>query len=303
MGRGAGNTQMEYLLVEVQKQTDKKVHPAHVIDLACQDFEPMKKHHGWGMNVFYYLGAQHKVHPTYVQDMLAQGTFSPNDVVTLIELLGENTGSSYKPQGVASLMTARFQNAVGHWSAKELFAGHPVLIVAGGASAKRHWPAIERYIQDKQPIVVSLNLLDFIPQQFLSVIAVCHPGRLVPFINSASKTPLMTPIQSLPKLISDSLSRCTVYDYGMQVDPTKVIAEDTGCVVTDALVAPYAICAALAGGATQIELVGFDGFDGRDARYHQMNDVIVKLLEIAKVPVYSLTTTHYDIPQRSIYSF
>ncbi|AXI03192.1 aldolase catalytic domain-containing protein [Aquirhabdus parva] len=304
MGRGAGNTQMEYLLVEIEKNSHKSVNPAQVIDLACNDFEAMKKHYGWGMNVFYYLGAQHKVHPTYVQDMLAQGIFSPNDVVTLIDLLGENTGASYKSQGVANLMTARFQRAEGSWSSRQLFENRPVLIVAGGPSAHRHWTAIENYIQENKPIVISLNLLDFVPLNLLSAIAVCHPGRLVPLMNNSIGVPLITPIQSLPSTITNSLSSSTIYDYGMQVDPTRMVPQDTGCIVSDALVAPYAICAALAGGATKIELVGFDGFDGRDERFHKVNDVFAMLLKVAgNTPIHSLTLTHYDIPQRSIYSF
>jgi 4-hydroxy 2-oxovalerate aldolase len=302
MGRGAGNTQIEYLLAELQNRGLKNVNAAPMIDLAVRTFGPMKQHYEWGANIFYYLGAQHKVHPTYVQDMLSQKTFSPNDIALLIELLGQNKGSSYKTKGIDELLTARFQNTTGAWDPKTLFAGKSVLVVAGGPSAKRHWPALEQYIARENPVVVTLNLLDFVPREKVSAIATCHPGRLVPFMSRGVKAPLILPQQSLPAGVVSRLSHCSLLDFGIKIDASALSVEATGCVIPAPLVAPYAICAALAGGASKIALAGFDGFDGRDPRYREMNDIMQKLVATAgTTPIVSLTATHYDIPQRSIY--
>lgn len=306
MGRGAGNTQIEYLLAELQNQKLAHVNAAPMIDLACRFFDPMKKQYGWGANIFYYLGAQHRVHPTYVQDMLSQDNFAPNDIAFLIEFLGQNQGSSYKAQGIANLLTARFQHSAGAWSAKQLFEGRPVLLIAGGDSARRHWPALQQYIELERPVVVSVNLLDFLPRKYLSAVAACHPGRLVPFMNQSWQAPVITPIQSMPTAIQDRLSHCTLLDFGLHVEDhlDQIKTSSNGCDLPAPLAAPYAICAALAGGASRIDLAGFDGYDGRDPRYRQMNQILVDILAQAEdCPIRSLTATHYDLPQRSIYLF
>src|SRR5690606_12146156 len=78
MGRGAGNTQMEYLIAGLSRKGHSELHAAPVIGVAARTFEPLKHMYGWGSNIFYYLGAIHGVHPSYVQDLLSSGdNFSP----------------------------------------------------------------------------------------------------------------------------------------------------------------------------------------------------------------------------------
>lgn len=307
MGRGAGNTQMEYLLAELHRRGSKSLAPEPVIDLAVRSFRDLKRKHDWGANVFYYLGAMHGVHPTYVQEMLSQDTFAPNDIAFLIEMVGKTRGGAYSSKGLFEALMARFTEEEGAFSVAGRFRDRPVLLVAGGAGAQRHWKAIERFIDEKDAAVITLNHLPFVPIERTTAIAVCHPGRIVSLVNRANlgaSTPLLVPFASLPKPLGDRLRHLTIWDYGMTVEESAVRAGASGCAVPRPLVAPYALCAAIAGGASEIYLAGFDGYDGRDPRFHEMNDTL-ELVQAAHpaVPVISLTATHYDVQRRSIYSF
>ncbi|MHC1727613.1 MAG: aldolase catalytic domain-containing protein [Syntrophobacteraceae bacterium] len=307
MGRGAGNAQMEYLLAELYHSKMKQVIPAPVIDLASTYFMELKKRYEWGLNVWYYISALHGVHPTYVQEMLAQNTFSPNDIAFLVQMLGETGSSSYKSAGVFEALASRFSEECGNWNARSVFAGRSALIVAGGAGAKRHWEGLESFIQSEKPVVVTLNQLSFVPLHLITAIAVCHPGRLVPFFDeaaSATNKPLMTPFCALPQDLRARFGKREIWDYGMRVEPDVLRAGETGCTIPAVLVVPYALCAAIAGGARTIYLAGFDGYDGRDPRFHEMNRILVLIQQVyPDTPIVSLTATHYEVPQQSVYLY
>ena len=65
MGRGAGNTETEYLLTELGGYRVDEIY-----ELVTK-FMPLKKKYGWGTNLFYYLGAENNIHPSYIQKLLA----------------------------------------------------------------------------------------------------------------------------------------------------------------------------------------------------------------------------------------
>lgn len=307
MGRGAGNAQMEYLLAELFHRRLKEVMPAPLIDLACKYFTDLKKKYDWGLNVWYYISALYGVHPTYVQEMLAQNTFSPNDIAFLVQMLGEAGGSSYKSGGVFEALTSRFTEECGNWNSRSAFDGRPVLVVAGGQGAQRHWEGLEKFIEREEPVVVTLNHLPFVPENLVSAVAACHPGRIVPFFNEAAgaaSKPLMTPFCALSENLRSRFGQREIWDYGMRVEKDVLRAGERGCTVPAVLVVPYALCAAIAGGAKAVYLAGFDGYDGRDPRFHEMNKILLQMQQVyPDTPLVSLTPTHYEVPQKSVYLF
>ena len=77
MGRGAGNTETEYLLNELNKR-NFEFENQYVEELAMVHFYEMKTKYKWGPSLPYYLAAEYSIHPTYVQIMLAE-----QDIVTV----------------------------------------------------------------------------------------------------------------------------------------------------------------------------------------------------------------------------
>ncbi len=303
MGRGAGNTHMEYLLGELNSRELKNVNAAPMIELAVLKFGPLKNQYGWGSNIFYHIGALHEVHPTYIQELLVEeDDFAPNDIVLLIELLGKNKGNSYRPQGIAQLMSERFDRDYGVCSYSNIFTDRLVIVVACGPSAKRHWPAIETYIRSNNAIVITLNMIDFVPREIVNIVATCHPGRMISFMGKEQGMTLMVPVHSIPVKFKDMLAHSTLMDYGMKVAEGTISIKSSGCTLPLPLVAPYAICAALGGHASKIALAGLDGFEGHGRRYREMNGILSLLMNVAgDTPIISLTPTHYDVPEASVY--
>ena len=65
MGRGAGNTEIEGLFLEIPNLIEN---PKPIFSLVLSKFEPMQKEFGWGASFLYALAAKNAVHPTYMQE-------------------------------------------------------------------------------------------------------------------------------------------------------------------------------------------------------------------------------------------
>lgn len=70
MGRGPGNTEMEYLLHELNKR-NFEFETDLVFALVSDRFYPLKKTYDWGSSLPYYLSAEYNIHPIYIQEMLS----------------------------------------------------------------------------------------------------------------------------------------------------------------------------------------------------------------------------------------
>lgn len=71
IGRGPGNTEMEYLLYELNKRNyEFNVNP--IYKLVLDEFQPLKEQYKWGPSLPYYLSAEYNIHPIYIQKMVSE---------------------------------------------------------------------------------------------------------------------------------------------------------------------------------------------------------------------------------------
>lgn len=97
MGRGAGNVQTEYLMIDL----NKNYRP--VINLAIDEFTPLKNIYRWGPNLFYHLSAIYSVHPTYVQSMLSCFV-QPQKILCILKELQKQGARLYDEKMLIRLM-------------------------------------------------------------------------------------------------------------------------------------------------------------------------------------------------------
>jgi len=72
MGRGPGNTEIEYLLNELNKR-NFEFEVEKLYELSLVDFKPLKLKYRWGPSLLYYLSAEYSIHPIYIQKFITQG--------------------------------------------------------------------------------------------------------------------------------------------------------------------------------------------------------------------------------------
>lgn len=303
MGRGSGNAQTEYLILELASYRKKKGNYIKLLKLIDKYFKPMKKIYDWGTNPFYFLAGKHGIHPSYIQYMLQDKRYNEEDILAVIDYLSIKKAKKYS---VNTLESARhFYSNIprGKWKPQSLFKDRTILILGSGPGVKKYKNEIENYILNHSPCVLALNTQSNIKQEFINVRVACHPVRLLADSKDHSKLPqpLITPFSMLPEEVKKDLSNKQILDFGLTVKKHFKFY-DNYCELPSSLVIAYALAVVNCGKANKIILAGFDGYDANDPRSKEMDLMFRDYHKNRKkLPLMSITPTNYEVPIISIF--
>lgn len=300
MGRGPGNARIEYLAMQ---RGSGNLSP--LLQLVSQHFHPMQQRYGWGTNPYYYLAGMHGIHPTYVQEMLADSRYGNSDLLVAIQALRANGGKKYNPDTLEAARHFYHGAPHGEWAPQELLDGREVLLLGSGEGVARHREAIEQYIRKSRPVVLALNTQTDIAPELIDLRAACHPLRLM--ADGAEHLrlpqPLITPAGMLPEDVRASLDGKTLLDFGLSIEKQGFGFHSRHCTLPTSLVAAYALAVAASGKARRVLLAGFDGYPGEDPRNVEVNDLLeLYQAQCAAPELLAVTPTRYQIPCSSIYA-
>lgn len=305
MGRGAGNTRTEHLLIELRK-LGYEYNPESLFSLVLEDFEQLKAKYGWGQNLLYYLSASYGVHPTYIQEMLGDKRYAPHQVINAFETICSlGNQASYNPTRLQKALVGERDLVDGSWSASNLAKDQDILIVGPGPSVKEHLSALKSFIQNNKPYVICLNTYSALGAEFVDAYAACHHSRILMESDRYSqlRRPLIIPTGFLPNIVKEGLKGIQVYDYGIQVKDGQMQARPTSCTIPALLVAGYVLSVAQASSAKKILLAGFDGYGSGDPRQAEMLNVIEAYQKLdQRKELLAITPTTYPVPQFSVYA-
>lgn len=305
MGRGAGNARTEHLLLELDQRRPGPYNPEAVFHLALEEFENLRERYRWGYNLLYYLSALYGIHPTYVQEMLGGTRYRTEHILDALRFLRTNQSNVYSEDQFVSALTDCTAGTEGEWDATGWCRDREVLILGSGPSLAEHLEAVRRYIDNRKPVVICLNVKEYIPREKISVYAACHSTRLALETEkyTALQRPLVLPLGGVPDSIRQYLAGSEIRDYGVKIQPGQFSANKNYCVLPSLLSFGYAIALACAGEASRILLAGFDGYQAGDPRQQEMVETLECYARYPQsVELISVTPTSYSIDQNSIYS-
>ncbi len=305
MGRGAGNAEMEYLLIELARRGLDRLKPEAMVPVAAGGFAELQARYGWGANLFYYLSGIYGIHPTYVQQMLSDDRYSPEDIMTVLEALRDGGGASFSRESLENAFATGYRDPNGSWDATGWAAGRDLLIVAAGSGLARHRDGIMGFIERNEPRVICLNRSDNIPADAIDAFAASHPTRVLSNAEEYGtlNRPVIAPKAALPDAALSQLAETELYDFGMAVAADRFEISANGCTVPAPLVAAYALALGAAAGAKRILLAGFDGYGADDPRQAEMNRVLDLFAAAAPdIPVRAVTPSTYTVAQTSLYA-
>lgn len=302
MGRGAGNTPTEYLLIELSKRGHNYC-PDALFSLVIEDFAILQNFYRWGPNLLYYLSASRGIHPTYVQEMLSISCSTPQ-LLEAIESLQSH--ASFKRCELEDAILGSSVSVPGSWCPNRGLSlkGKDVLVLANGSQLSHHIVAIEQYIDRAKPLVISLNCDTGIDAEKVDFFAACHYSRILSDsqkYNVLSKS-LIVPTEMLRTFQSIDV-RIHHCDYGLTVRKGEMEIREYDCTIPSLLVAPYVFAVATQAGAGRLLLAGFDGYEKTDYRHEEMCsvfDIYNRLPEA--VPIIAITPTSYPVNQSSVYA-
>ncbi|WP_312548565.1 aldolase catalytic domain-containing protein [Massilia sp.] len=305
MGRGPGNAQTEYVVVELEKQRGQRINVTPLLELIRRHFQPMKEHYGWGINTYYYLAGKYGIHPTYIQEMLGDSRYSEVDILAAIEHLKLVGGKKFSLSTLESARQFFSGEPRGTWSPQDEIEGRNVLILGTGPSVAAHRLAIEQFIREHKPFVIALNTQKSLEESLIDMRAACHPVRLLADCDEhlTLPQPLATPFSMLPEPIREKLSAKKVLDFGLNVEPGKFAFQEQSATLPTSLVVAYTLAIATSGKANGILLAGFDGYGADDPRNAEMDTLLdeYRSSEGAKALV-CITPTRYHVKQVSVYA-
>jgi len=306
MGRGAGNTPMENLLLSLQDSGLLDFDPGSLYELIEGHFLLLQKKYNWGPNFSYHYAALSKIHPTFVQRLLSEKRYDSEQVLSALKYLSGIDARSYNQD---LLRTAVFpldeDQKKGTWDATGWLEGREALIIGAGPSVKKHLKGIINYIKNNQPAVLVLNMKKEIPVDLVTAYIACHPSRIMIEVGSYKnlEAPLILPLTQFSKFLGEALTEVEILDYGLGLVKNGIQIGAKGCGVEQPLAIGYALAVATQAGVKGINLVGFDGYSADDPRQEEMNDLIhAYSSDPNAIQLLSLTPTSYDISQGSIYA-
>ena len=304
MGRGPGNARTEDVAIEFGMIRSRNPNLTALAEIVRRYFQPLKNTCGWGTNLFYYLSAKHRIHPTYIQTMLAQESFSDADILASIKILADRKSSKYSADALRDASVYFSNEPQGTWHPSPLAKGKPVMIVGNGSSVATYVRAIESLIRKTKPFVIGLNTQAQLDESLLSLRVCCHPMRIAADVEKYASitTPLVIPatMAGHPNIAekNDHIS-----DLGIKVEEGNYGLGENYLITPNYNVMSYALMLAVAMGGSQIWVVGFDGFDSHDPRQVEMQTTIETFkAKFPDIELVALTETSHPLHQSSLFA-
>jgi 4-hydroxy 2-oxovalerate aldolase len=304
MGRGAGNAQTEYFLIEYRKYFKKKTNIIPIQSLMKKYFIEIKNKYNWGPNIFYYLAGIHRIHPTYIQEMIST-SFSDSEILAAIDQLKNSEGSKYNVDLVRTEFQKNIRLKVGNWSPIKIIKSRNTLLIASGPKSEEYLSAIETYIKNNNPYVIAVNTNVKLNKKLIDVYAACNPLKIIADSDVFKKLskPLIAPISILDKNIINKLSKIRIYNFGVGLEQNTYKFYKAGTIVPRLYTLAYALSIATSGKAKKILLAGFDGYGLNDNRTKLINNLIQQYISSnGSRKILAITPTSYTITYKSIYN-
>lgn len=307
MGRGAGNTQTESLLA-VLDNSESKYNPKPIYELVIRHFESMQKDYGWGSNLLYFLGAQNDVHPTYIQNLLSSTHYGTDEIIGAIDYLSKLEGTtSYNGVVLDTALSFSDNKAKvsGSYDIQGLFDDKKILIIANSPNTEKYASAIEMYIKNNSPVVISINTAEYISPEFVDYYVISHNSKFL----SESKLykgldkPIILPRCRFSKDELRALDGLNLIDYGLEITKDAFVTHGNYVEIPFDITVAYIFGALLESNVNSVSAVGFDGYAQDDVRQQEMVEIFnIYNNNENSLEITSLTPTSYPISKGSIYA-
>lgn len=258
MGRGAGNTPTEALLLELENKgynyhSDKL---PGTIDL----FLNLKNKYNWGPNYYYHFSAINNVHPTYIQKLLDDGKYNLDQKNLTMHKLKKRAANFFSEHTLRETIYKNKNNGLSN--IYNLFNRKDVCILASGPTGNKFSNKIKKYIVDKKPVVISLNINQFLPKKFIDYYIFCYDYRVIyeshQFQNLQKS--IIMPFTLFEKYLP-KIDRKKIIDYGLVLKKNSLNAYSSYCEIESPLAIAYALAICSAGCAKSVNLAFVDGYD------------------------------------------
>lgn len=161
MGRGAGNLNSELFLNELNVELGKTYEIRPLLQIMDEVLNRFYEENPWGYSLPNYLSAIHMIHPNYAQYLSEKKTLKIEDIDEIFSMLDPQKGVEYDEHYISDLYFQYMSAGVirnGHlYEIKQKTRNRKILLIAPGRSAQDEQEVIKKFVEDNDPIIISIN--------------------------------------------------------------------------------------------------------------------------------------------------
>ena len=167
VGRIPGNLPIELIADYLNDYLGCNYDIDYIMD-AIQDYiAPMKGECAWGYTPAYFLSARFNLHRNYAEHYLNKGDLTNRDINHILSRFDRSKVTCFDAKYADSMYEQYQNNKIDDFDARmklsQVLTNREVLVIAPGHSIKEKKDMIQKYINEKNPIVISVN---FIPNDY-----------------------------------------------------------------------------------------------------------------------------------------
>lgn len=254
MGRGPGNTKLESLVLELNPTV--RDHPqklSKLLDVIDAYFEPEKKRLGWGTNVYYHIAAQRDIHPLRIQELIGSPEINPSKLLDFL-----NPGFDEIPLSISKPNV--YQSSEAEKWAISVIPDQEFLIIANNPVLQKNAHAINQFIFQNNPLVVSLNGAGSGLIKKIDLVCASYETRVLDSYKLATtlKVPFLSPYSILDNF-SQEPARARQISYPMEISETEFEISPSRIVLNSDEAITYVLSVLISNRVKKIWLAGING--------------------------------------------
>lgn len=250
MGRGAGNLCTELLTQYINENTCEKYEIIPILEIMDEYILPVYSRKTWGYSAPYYLAAVNGCHPNYASYLMNKQSLCIRDISAIIKRIPSDERHLYNKELITNLYLEYQERNVDDSGAvaeiAELCGGRKILILAPGRTLLTCKEKIQKYINENDPVVFSVNHIPVYHR--CDRVFVSNLKRFKGIDDAVSA---MGGRVILTSNIAAGGNICTV-NYSAYLNENEVISDNSGLMLLNVL---------KKAGVTEAALAGYDGFD------------------------------------------
>ncbi len=248
MGRGAGNLNLELFAEYMNENFGKHYRIEPMLEITDEYLNDIYRENFWGYSLPLYLAAYNKCHPNYAIYFSSKGTLTAKSYDEILKSISPADRVDFSKEKAEEIYRRYQENFVDDResvaSLENALSDRPVLLLAPGKSLIKQQAAVNAYIEDKKPVIISLN---FIPDIYTCDYVFSSHMRRYKHIEEQ---------EGVKKIITSNLRQAKKYDYlvnfSSYASEKAEIMENSGI-----------MCLKLLShlGIKQVAVAGMDGYD------------------------------------------
>lgn len=161
IGRVPGNLPLELISDYINEYHDHEYDLDPLMDAIQEYIEPIKVSKDWGYSPVYFLSAMYNLHRNYAEHYSTKGDLSVKDIKSLLSRIIKTKKTvfdiNYADDLYLDYLDNRIDDRVARLDLKNELINKKILVLAPGASLRKQKEKIQRFIEEEQPVVITVN--------------------------------------------------------------------------------------------------------------------------------------------------